>query len=399
MPILFLIVVTDLIGFGVIIPLLPFYAEYYQASPADVGMVMATYSLTQFIAAPFWGRLSDRYGRKPILLISLAGASLSYVWLGFCDTLWALFAARAVGGFMAGNISAAFAYVADITTRENRAKGMGMIGAAFGLGFIIGPALGGILAGSDPVNADFRSPAFAAAGLSALAFILTLTILKESLSPEIRKKLSELPPQTRRQQFRDAITSPIVARLLLISFLATFAFAGLEATFAMWSRRQFGWGPEQNGYLFAFVGVLSALIQGGLIGRLNKRFGEGKLIVQGAIALTIGIFMIPFSYTLPILVMSMMIAAYGFSVISPALSSSLSLQAGEEAQGSMMGVSRSASTLARVAGPAVAGLLFSFFGRDWPYFGGAMVMAVVVVLAFGVCGRIAHQTNNTKLEN
>jgi DHA1 family tetracycline resistance protein-like MFS transporter len=396
MPVLFLIVVIDLIGVGIIIPLLPFYAEYYQATPADVGMVMATYSLTQFIAAPFWGRFSDRFGRKPILLISLLGASLSYLWLGFSDTLWSLFAARAIGGFMAGNISAAFAYVADVTTRENRAKGMGMIGAAFGLGFILGPALGGILAGSDPVNADFQSPALAAAGLSIIAFILTATILKESLSPEIRKKLAAKPAQSRRQQFKKAITSPVVSRLLLISFLATFAFAGLESTFAMWSRRQFGWGPEQNGYLFAFIGILGALIQGGLIGRLTKRFGEGKLIVQGAAALTVGILLIPFSSTLPVLVIAMMIAAYGFSVISPALSSSLSLQASEEEQGSMMGVSRSASTLARVAGPACAGLLFSFFGRDWPYYAGALVMALVVILALGISERI---TEHSKSDN
>ena len=194
MPVLFLVVVIDLIGFGVIIPLLPFYAEFYQASPAQVGLVMATYSFTQFLAAPFWGRMSDRTGRKPVLLISLAGAALSYVWLGYCETLWALFAARAVGGFMAGNISTAFACVADMTTRENRAKGMGMIGAAFGLGFIIGPAFGGILAGSDPVNADFQSPALVAAGLSAIAFFLTLTIFKESLSPEIRGAVSQPAP-------------------------------------------------------------------------------------------------------------------------------------------------------------------------------------------------------------
>jgi len=392
MPILFLIVVIDLIGFGVIIPLLPFYAEFYHASPAEVGMVMATYSFAQFLAAPFWGRISDRMGRKPVLLFSLAGASLSYVWLGYCDTLWMLFAARAVGGFMAGNISTAFAYVADVTTRENRARGMGMIGAAFGFGFIIGPALGGILAGSDPHNADFRSPAFAAAGLSAIAFILTLLVLKESLSLEIRKKLARQPAQSRRQQFLQVITSPVVARLLLISFMATFAFAGLEATFAMWSRRQFGWGPEQNGYLFAFIGVLGALVQGGLIGRLSKRFGEGKLIIQGAIALSLGMLLIPFSTTLVMLVIAMMIAAYGFSVISPALSSSLSLQASDSDQGSMMGVSRSATTLARVAGPAVGGVLFSFLGRDWPYYGGAAVMMIVVVLAFSISGKISGNT-------
>jgi len=399
MPVLFLIVVIDLIGFGIVIPLLPFYAEYYQASPAEVGLVMATYSLTQFLAAPFWGRLSDRIGRKPVLVISLAGAALSYVWLGFAETLTALFAARAVGGFMAGNISTAFAYVADITTRENRAKGMGLIGAAFGLGFIIGPALGGLMAGSDPVNADFRSPAFAAAGLSALALILTMVILKESLSVEVRQRLMSQPATTRRQQFLQAVSKPAITMLLLISFLATFAFAGLEATFAMWSRRQFGWGPEQNGYLFAGIGILSALIQGGLIGRLVKRFGERGLIIQGAGALSIGIFLIPFSHTLPVLVLAMAIATYGFSIINPALSSSISLQAGDHEQGGMMGVSRSATTLARVAGPAIAGVLFSFLGMDWPYYAGAMVMAIVVLLAMRIGDHPATPEKTPKMKN
>jgi DHA1 family tetracycline resistance protein-like MFS transporter len=380
MPILFLIVFIDLIGFGIIIPLLPFYAEYFQASPEMVGLMMATYSFTQFLAAPFWGRLSDRIGRRPVLLVSLAGASASYVWLGFSESLWMLFAARAVGGAMAGNISAAFAYVADITTRENRAKGMGMIGAAFGLGFIAGPAIGGILAGSDPVNADFQSPAFAAAALSAAALLLAFGTLKESLSVEIRQRLAQQPPQKRLSMFREAIKRPHLGLLLTLTFLSTFVFAGLESTFAMWSRRQFGWGPEQNGYLFAFVGLLSALIQGGLIGRLARKFGEAGLIIQGALALAIGIAMIPFSSSVVMLVIAMSIAGYGFSVISPALNSLISLQAGDDEMGGIMGVTRSASTMARFIGPAWAGFLFGTLGRDWPYFGGALVMVIVLIL-------------------
>ena len=205
MVVLFLVVVIDLIGFGIIIPLLPFFAEHYQASPFQVGLLMAVYSLTQFVAAPFWGLLSDKIGRRPVLLFSLAGAVLAYLWLGVAEELWALFAARAIGGFMAGNISAAFAYVADITTRETRAKGMGMVGAAFALGFTIGPAIGGILAGSDPHNADFQSPAFAAAGLSAFALVLGVFTLKESLSDEIRKRIAEKPKETRSKQFRIAL--------------------------------------------------------------------------------------------------------------------------------------------------------------------------------------------------
>ena len=381
MLILFLIVFIDLIGFGIIIPLLPFYAEFHQASPETVGLVMATYSFTQFLAAPFWGRLSDRIGRRPVLLVSLAGAAASYIWLGFAESLWMLFAARAVGGAMAGNISAAFAYVADITTRETRAKGMGTIGAAFGLGFIAGPALGGILAGADPVHADFQSPAFAAAGLSILALIMAVVVLKESLPLETRQKLAKEPPKKRLEMFRDALGRRNIGLLILLTFLATFVFAGLESTFAMWSRRQFGWGPEQNGYLFAFIGLLSAVIQGSLIGPLARRFGEARLIIQGSLALAIGVFLIPFSQNLGVLIVAMTIAGYGFSVISPSLNSLISLQVGDDEQGGIMGVTRSASTMARFIGPAWAGLLFGVLGRDWPYFGGAAVMVVVVFLS------------------
>ena len=375
MLILFFIVFIDLIGFGIIIPLLPFYGEFYQASPEMVGLLMATYSFTQFLAAPFWGRLSDRIGRRPVLLVSLAGASAAYLWLGLAESLWMLFAARAAGGAMAGNISAAFAYVADVTTRENRARGMGMIGAAFGLGFIAGPAIGGILAGPDPVNADFQSPAFAAAALSVTALIMAVATLKESLSAEIRQRLAQEPPKKRLAMFREALGRPVIGLLLVLTFLATFVFAGLESTFAMWSRRQFGWGPEQNGYLFAFIGLLSALIQGSLIGRLARRFGEARLVVQGAVALAIGILLIPFCTNVVMLVLAMSIAGYGFSVISPSLNSLISLQSSEDEQGGIMGVTRSASTMARFIGPAWAGLLSGGLGRDWPFFVGALVMA------------------------
>jgi DHA1 family tetracycline resistance protein-like MFS transporter len=380
MPILFFIVFIDLVGFGIIIPLLPFYGEFHDATPATVGLLMATYSFTQFLAAPFWGRLSDRFGRRPALLVSLAGAVVAYTWLGLADSLWMLFAARAVGGFMAGNISTAFAYVADVTPREDRARGMGMIGAAFGLGFIAGPAIGGLLAGPDPVQADFHTPAFAAAAMSAVAFFMALATLKESLAADIRRRLAEEPRRPMLAIFRRSLKRPNVGLLIALTFLATFVFAGLESTFAMWSRRQFGWGPEQNGYLFAFVGLFSAVIQGGLIGPMARRFGEARLIVHGAAALAIGVLLIPFSHDLPLLLLAMVIAGYGFSVISPSLTSLISLQVGDDEQGGVMGVTRSAATVARFLGPAWAGLLFETLGRDWPYFGGALVMTVVVGL-------------------
>ena len=381
MPILFFIVFIDLVGFGLIIPLLPFYGEHMHATPAEVGLLMAAYSCAQFVTAPFWGRISDRIGRRSVLIIGITGAMLSYLWLAFADGLWMLFAARAFGGAMAGNISAAFAYVADITGPHNRAKGMGLIGAAFGLGFIFGPVIGGVLAGSDPLNADYQTPALTAAALSATALVLALAMLPESLSKEVRARQAALPRKTRRQALQRALTQPSVILLLVISFLAVFVFAGMETTFAMWSRRQFGWGPEQNGYLFAFVGVISAGVQGGLIGRLAKRFGEGKLIVLGTASLASGMVMIPYAASLSWLLAAMVFVAIGFSLVSPSLNSLISLQVDADVQGGTMGITRSTTTLARVLGPGWAGAMFYYLGKDSPFLGGAVVMAAVMLLS------------------
>jgi DHA1 family tetracycline resistance protein-like MFS transporter len=384
MATLFLIVFIDLIGFGLIIPLLPFYGEHFHASPAQVGLLMASYSFAQFVTAPLWGRLSDRIGRKPVLAMSLFGAVISYVWLAGADSLWMLYAARSLNGAMAGNIAAAFAYVADVTTPSNRAKGMGMVGAAFGLGFILGPAIGGMLAGHDPANADYASPALAAAGLSALAMLLTITLLPESLSKVVRRQNAQLSRASRWQLLGEALRHPGIGRLIFIAFLATFVFAGMETTFAMWSRRQFGWGPEQNGYLFAFVGLISAGVQGGLVGRLAQRFGERRLVVAGSGALAIGMLGIPLSGTLTLLATTMFVVALGFSLMTPSLNSLVSLNVGAGIQGGTMGVTRSATTLARVLGPGWAGLLFEFLGKDWPFFAGAMIMTAVLATAIGI---------------
>ena len=374
------IVIVDLIGFGIIIPLLPFYGEHFGASPAQVGLLMAVFSCTQFVTAPLWGRLSDRIGRRPVLLLTLAGLAVSYVWLAFADGLIMLFAARAVGGVMAGNIGVAFAYAADVTDATSRARGMGMIGAAYGVGFVFGPAIGGILAGADPLAADYATPALTAAGLTTLALVLAAWRLPESLSAEARARQRGLSGAERRQAFRRSLAQPGVALLIALLFLTGFVFAGMETTFAMWSRRAFGWGPEQNGYLFAFVGLLTAALQGGAIGHLAKRYGEERLVVWGAAALALGMLMIPVSASVPMLLAAMVVVAIGFSLVSPSLNSLVSLRVGTEALGGAMGVTRSASTLSRILGSMWAGALFFWVGRDWPYYGGALVMLVVVVL-------------------
>ncbi|MDP6804427.1 MAG: MFS transporter [Rhodospirillales bacterium] len=378
---LFLVVLIDLIGFGIIIPLLPFYAEHFRAEPDTVALLMASYSFTQFLSAPLWGALSDRIGRRPVLLISLAGAAASYVWLGMAESLWMLFAARALGGAMAGNIAAAFAYVADVTPPEGRAKGMGLIGAAFGLGFIFGPALGGILAGPDPTNANYHLPAFVAAGLSVSALLAAVFFLRESLAPAARIGASTHVIRRYWASIGEVVRDRSLNVPVLLTFLATFVFAGMEATFAMWSERQLGWGPQQNGYLFAFIGVLSAIVQGTLIGPLARRFGEGPMIAHGAAALALGSLAVPLCTSLFPLLAAMAVLAYGFSVITPSLNSLISLRTAQGSQGAVLGATRSASTFARVVGPAWAGFLFAGLGRHWPFVGGAMVMVFVTVIS------------------
>jgi DHA1 family tetracycline resistance protein-like MFS transporter len=377
MFVLFLVVFIDLVGFGIVIPLLPFYGEYFQASPDVVTLLLATYSIAQLISAPILGRLSDKYGRRPVLLISLVGSVVTYIWLGFAESLMMLFIARAFNGFMAGNIATAFAYISDITTPENRAKGMGVIGAAFGLGFIMGPAIGGILAGSDVQTADFQTPSFVAAGLSFIALFLAVIKLKESLSEDIRFQIATQPKKGHWQTFVENLTKPRLGFLIFFSFVCTFVFAGMETTFAMWTHREFNWGPAQNGYLFAYLGVISAMIQGGLIGRLSKRYGEGKLVVLGALFLGAGLGLIPLSGTVYGLIGATTIMAMGFALSSPALSSLISFEAAETERGAVMGASRSAATLARVLGPVLAGVVFAQMGRDMPYYAGMVIMIIM----------------------
>ena len=382
MLIIFVIVFINLVGFGIVIPLLPFYGEHFGASPDEVTWLMAIYSLTQFVTAPIWGRYSDRYGRRPILLISLAGTVAAYVWLALAEDLQTLYLARGLAGITAGSISAAFAYMADITTEENRAKGMGLLGAAFGLVFIAGPAIGGLLAGSDPATTNYQLPSYVAAGFSGAAFLAALVILKESLSDELKAKIASRSTSERWALFMNTMKQPTIRLTIILTFVSVFAFAGLEATFALWSEREFGWGVEQNGYIFAFIGIISAVIQGTMIAPLSRRFGEVGMIKQGFLALGLGLAILPFAENLPLLLGTMVIIAYGFSVSSPALNSLLSLNVPADQQGGILGIGRSASTLARALGPAGAGYLFAFIGRDWPFYVGAALMFVVFIMAF-----------------
>jgi DHA1 family tetracycline resistance protein-like MFS transporter len=265
-----------------------------------------------------------------------------------------------------------------VTAPENRAKGMGMIGAAFGIGFIIGPALGGMLAGSNLETANLRAPGVVACALSAVALLGVILLLKESLP----QGAAERPRRGRIGALRDALGRRVLARLLAIFFLTILAFAGMESTFALWAMAQFGWGPAQTGYLFTYVGLLSAVMQGGLIGRLTTRFGEEKLLIAGLAAIAGGLLVLPLSRDLPLLLLATSALALGMGAMQPSLNSLISRRAGVGEQGEVLGVAQSVGSLSRVLGPLLAGALFAGFGRASPYFCGMALVIVATLISW-----------------
>ena len=383
MPILFLIVLIDLVGFGLVIPLLPFYAVRFGATAPELTWLLATYSLCQLLTAPLWGRLSDRVGRRPVLMASLTASAFAYLWLGAAGALWMLYAARALAGACAGNIAAAQAYVADITRPEERAHGMGMIGAAFGLGFIFGPALGGFLAGNDPATANLEAPAWVAAGLSFIALSGVLLLLRES-HPADRRGLA--PPSRRVGSILEALRRPVLSRLIVIFFLVILAFAAMEGIFALWALRQLDWGPERVGYVFAYLGLVSAIMQGGLTRWLTKRHGEKRLLLCGLVLLAIGLSIVPFCRDLAVLGGTFAVLAVGLGLTQPALNSLISRRAGSDEQGRVLGVTQSVGSLARAVGPPLAGYLFAELGRASPFLSGAVTVAIAFFLALNLFG-------------
>lgn len=375
LPILFLTVFIDLLGFGIVIPLLPLYAEQYNASATAIGLLMGAFSAMQFVFAPIWGSLSDRIGRRPIILFSLTGSAVSYFLLGLANSLPALFLARLLAGAAAANVPVAQAYVADTTSAEDRAKGMGMIGAAFGLGFIFGPAIGGIL-----TLYGYSVPAYAAAGLSVLNLVWASWRLPESAHvPDSHAPLSH-PLQVRR--LRRVAAVPQAIAVLLLLFVTTFSFANMETTFALLGQHRFDFRPDQIGRLFTYMGLIAAVVQGGLISRLVKRFGEPRLIAFGAVSMAAGLLWTPYAAGLGALLVALAGLSAGQGLMHPSLTSLLSRSAHPAEQGAVLGVAQSLSSLARILGPVWGGVLYGTMSPPAPYVSVSAIMAIAALCAF-----------------
>ena len=370
--IIFLTILVNLIGFGIIIPLLPFYAESFGASALAIGLLGTSFSLMQFLFSPIWGRWSDRIGRKPIILVGLLGSCLSYVTLALANTLALLFIARIVGGIAGANIPTAQAYIADITTPENRARGMGLVGAAFGLGFIFGPALGGLLSRFSP-----ETPMWCAAALCFANFVAAWFLLPESRVASVATKTLG-----RMEAFRQAIGQPTLLLVLFLYFIVTMAFSGFEATFALFTEARFGYTAASIGFLFTFIGVIIAVVQGVLIGRVVKRVGERKVIPVAIAAIAISIGMLPFVWNVPTLLVALGLLALGMGFNNPSLSSLVSKLSHEDDQGGILGLASSVASLGRVVGPAWGGYMYDAFGMTTPYLSAAGLMFVAFLVSF-----------------
>ena len=369
--IIFVTVFIDLLGFGIIIPLLPFYAESFGATALTIGLLGTSFSLMQFLFSPIWGRWSDRIGRKPIILVGLMGSCLSYLTLALATSMPLVFIARIIGGIAGANIPTAQAYIADITTPENRAKGMGMVGAAFGLGFIFGPAIGGLLSRISPA-----APMWFASALCLANFVAAWLLLPESRSASAAtKRLGNL------EVFRHAMSKPALLLLLGLYFLVTLAFSGFEATFALFSEARFGYTAATLGLVFTFIGVILAVVQGALVGRAVKAIGERRLIPLAIFAIAAGIGMLPFVWSVPTLLVALGVLAIGMGFNGPALTSMLSRLADPNDQGGILGLGSSLASLGRVVGPAWGGYLYDAYGMTVPYMSAAALMTVAFAVS------------------
>lgn len=367
---IFLVVFIDLLGFGLILPLLPYYAESFGASDTLIGLLVASYAAAQLVGAPLLGRLSDRFGRKPILVLSLIGTLVSFLLLGFARTLWMLFIARIFDGLTGGNISVAQAYITDVTDENNRAKGLGMIGAAFGLGFILGPATGGLLS-----QYGYAVPAFAAAGFVSINLLMVALWLPESLSIEKRTALSNTT-ETRftLTALLAALRRPFSGSLLITRFFFGLAFSIFQTIFSLYALRRFNLDAQQTGFVLTYVGLLSVIVQGGLVSRISQRFPDDVLIFASVALMAVSLLSWAFAPSVPVLLVILAPVALAGGVLNTIISSALTKAVQPHEIGGILGLSASIESLTRVIAPTLGGLLLDQLGTWSPGVFSAIVL-------------------------
>lgn len=371
LSVLFSVVVVDLIGFGIVVPILPFWAERYGATGAWLGVLLASHAAAQFAFAPVWGKLSDRIGRRPVMLVTIAGTSVALAFLGMADSLGQILAARLLAGVFGSNISVATAYLTDVTDEAERTRWMGMIGASFAVGFTLGPPIGGLLA-----EWGYGTPMFFAAGMAALNFVWAAVRLRE---PERHADQPE-PDLTSRLQ---VLRAPVIGRVCLTYFLFSLAVTQLETIFALLMAHRYGYGPLGVAMVMLGMAIIMGGIQGGGMKRLSERYPERSLVLTGLALMTTAFALIPFPDTVVWLTVPLAIAAVGRGIAQPPMMSLVSLASDEGSRGLVMGVFQSTASAARIVGPIAAGLLYDL-GMQWPFWTAATLTAGGVALAIGV---------------
>ncbi len=372
--IIFLTIFVNLVGFGIIIPLLPFYAETFGASPLVIGLLFAVFSLCQLAAAPALGDISDRYGRRPVLVFSLAGTVVSFVMLATARSVAMLFAARIVDGLSGGNISTARAYVADVTEPKDRARAYGLIGAAFGLGFILGPALSGVLA-----RVSYTAPIWAAAAVTLVATVMAAAWLPET----VHRAHAGTGDWNPFRFLPELLTRPVVSRALAIDFMYWFSFAVFQTTFALFAAKRFGFDVSRTGYFFAGFGVLGAIIQGGLIRHIVKRLGDKPTFMLGLVCGAVGLVASALAHSVVMFTVALVPLAFGIGFGHPTIASLVSLVGRGEEQGRVQGAASAVESLGRTIGPVWGNASLERFGESTPYISAAVLLLMTLLLSVG----------------
>ena len=379
MIILCLITGLSTVGFGLVLPTFLFYAQNLGATTAIATVIIATYSMGQFIATPLWGRLSDRIGRKPVLLISIFCQSICFMALALAPNLWMLALARFVGGIVSGNISTAMAYVSDSTNEEKRAKWLGYIGASVSIGFMTGPAIGGLLGGQDASSANLFYPGIVAASIAFMTGIIAIFFLKESLKPENRN------PNTNKKSsllknWGLVFKRPVLAEIVLLGFLMMFVTGTFETIFPLWTEARFYWGPMQVGYSMTYIGLTVTLVQVFVVGRVVPLLGEVNVIRLAFIGYAIGLFIMAQAPSWAVMMVGLTFSASSGATFGTAASSFVSKVAGDNEKGFVLGVYQSCGWLGRISGPLAVGVVFSAIGVNAPLYLGILVLIPCIII-------------------